>query len=82
MEILAENPDTFIQTKSDNLVAQIVSDQAKQIVDKISNSGFENTREDIMKLDEQFIKDGINPGSTADIIITGLFVALLGGLRF
>jgi triphosphoribosyl-dephospho-CoA synthase len=82
MEILADNPDTFIQTKSDKHVAQKVSDQAKQIVDKINNSGFENTREDIMKLDEQFIKDGINPGSTADIIIAGLFVALLGGLRF
>lgn len=82
MEILADNPDTFIQTKSDNHVAQKVSDQAKQIVDMINNSGFENTREDIIKLDEQFIKDGINPGSTADIIIAGLFVALSGGLRF
>jgi triphosphoribosyl-dephospho-CoA synthase len=82
MEILADNPDTFIQTKSDNRIAQIVSGQAKQIVDKINNSGFENSREDIMKLDELFIKDRINPGSTADIIIAGLFVALLGGLRF
>lgn len=81
MEMLARYPDTFVQTKFDSHVAETVSRQAGRIVDTINGSGFESARMDIMKLDEKFIKNGINPGSTADIIIAGLFVALMGGLK-
>jgi triphosphoribosyl-dephospho-CoA synthase len=34
------------------------------------------------EFDHKLLKKKINPGSTADIIIAGLFIALLGGLRF
>jgi triphosphoribosyl-dephospho-CoA synthase len=34
------------------------------------------------EFDNELLKKRINPGSTADIIIAGLFIALLGGLRF
>jgi triphosphoribosyl-dephospho-CoA synthase len=34
------------------------------------------------EFDYELLKKRINPGSTADIIIAGIFIALLGGLRF
>ena len=36
----------------------------------------------IKKFDTELLEKKINPGSTADIIIAGLFLSLLGGLRF
>jgi triphosphoribosyl-dephospho-CoA synthase len=82
LEILARNPDTFIQTKFDLERAKDVSGRARDIVERINNSGFEITKPDIEQFDEQLLSEGINPGSTADIIIAGLFVAFVGGLKF
>lgn len=36
----------------------------------------------VQALDAELLEKRINPGSTADIVIAGLFIALLGGLRF
>ena len=36
----------------------------------------------IGKLDEELLQKKINPGSTADITIAGLFISLLAGVRF
>ena len=36
----------------------------------------------VRAFDSELLEKGINPGSTADVIIAGLFIALLGGLRF
>jgi len=82
LEILAGNPDTFIRTKFDLERAKEVSGRARHIVERINSSGFENVKPDIEKFDEQLLSEGVNPGSTADIIIAGLFVALVGGLKF
>lgn len=82
LEILAENPDTFIRTKFDLERAKEVSGRALHIVDCINSSGFEIAKPDVEQFDEQLLSEGINPGSTADIIIAGLFVALIGGLKF
>jgi len=82
MEILAGNPDTFIQTKFDLERAKEVSGRALDIIERINSSGFEIVKPDIEQFDEQLLSEGINPGSTADIIIAGLFVALVGGLKF
>jgi triphosphoribosyl-dephospho-CoA synthase len=82
LEILAGNPDTFIRTKFDLERAEEVSGRAADIVERINSSGFENAKPDIEQFDEQLLSEGVNPGSTADIIIAGLFVALVGGLKF
>ena len=37
---------------------------------------------EIRKFDEELLNEGVNPGSTADIIIAGLFVSLFEGMRF
>ena len=84
LKILADNADTFIETKFDKHTAEEVSAQARRITYKLEDSGYniENILPEICNFDEDLLARNINPGSTADIIIGGLFIALLGGMRF
>ncbi|MEL4304942.1 triphosphoribosyl-dephospho-CoA synthase [Methanococcoides sp. LMO-2] len=84
LKLLSENPDTFIRTKTNIETAENVSVQAKYIISKIENNGYDLNafRGDIEDFDEKLLEKKLNPGSTADIIIAGIFIALLGGLRF
>lgn len=79
MDILSNYKDTFIQTKFDSKKAEEVSMRAKEILQK---GDIEEIREEIRSFDEDLLKGSINPGSTADIIIAGLFVSLFEGMRF
>ena len=81
MEMLAQNTDTFIQTKFDSKKAEEVSTRAAEILKK-GGGDMEVMRNDIHAFDRQLLDEGVNPGSTADIIIAGLFVVLFGGMRF
>jgi triphosphoribosyl-dephospho-CoA synthase len=78
MELLSSNKDTFIQTKFDDKKAEEVSLRAKEILQK---GDMDDIRGDIHSFDEELLRKGINPGSTADIIIAGLFVSLFEGMR-
>ncbi|NPE29844.1 fumarate hydratase [Methanococcoides sp. SA1] len=84
LKLLSDRPDTFIRTKTDENTAEEVSYQAKCIVSKLESSGYHMSPfwDDVGKFDELLLEKGLNPGSTADIIIAGLFISLLGGLRF
>ncbi|MCE8424691.1 MAG: triphosphoribosyl-dephospho-CoA synthase [Candidatus Methanoperedens sp.] len=79
MELLSQNKDTFIQTKFDRKKAEEVSLMAKKILEK---GDIDDVRDEICLFDEKLLKEGVNPGSTADIIIAGLFVSLFEGMRF
>ncbi len=79
MELLSSNKDTFIQTKFDSERAEKVSMRAKEILKK---GDIEEIRDRIRSFDEELLNEGVNPGSTADIIIAGLFVSLFEGMRF
>ncbi len=79
MELLSRNKDTFIQTKFDLKKAEEVSMRAKEILQNVDMDGI---RDEIHSFDEELLRKGINPGSTADIIIAGLFVSLFEGMRF
>ncbi len=79
MELLSSNKDTFIQTKFDNKKAEEVSLRAKEILQK---GDMDKMRDKIHSFDKELLSEGINPGSTADIIIAGLFVSLFEGMRF
>ncbi len=79
MELLSSNKDTFIQTKFDSKKAEEISMRAKKILQK---GDMDEIREEIRSFDESLLKEGVNPGSTADIIIAGLFVSLFKGMRF
>ena len=78
MEILSRNKDTFIQTKFDTKKAEEVSMRAGNILKGDMNRIMNRIR----KFDEELLNEGVNPGSTADIIIAGLFVSLFEGMRF
>ncbi len=79
MEILSRNKDTFIRTKFDDKKAKEVSMRAK----RISTTGdMDNIKKSILSFDEELLIEGVNPGSTADIIIAGLFISLFEGMRF
>ena len=84
LKTLAENEDSFINTKYDNETAAYVSEQARIIVKEIykKNQDFNTILPLIKKLDEELLEKKINPGSTADIVIAGLFISLLAGVRF
>ncbi len=84
LKILSENRDTFIQTKFDETTADYVSGRARDILleFKPQRSGFDAVRLAVEEFDDELLSKGINPGSTADIVIAGLFIALLGGVRF
>lgn len=94
LKLLSRYRDTFIETKFDTDTADYVSSRAGEILstweeasDNTESSGnttrdFEDLLPAVQEFDSELLKKRINPGSTADIIIAGLFVALLGGLRF
>lgn len=87
LKLLSRHRDTFIQTKFDIETADYVSSRAGEILSDWETSGktakdFASILPAVQKFDSELLEKRINPGSTADIIIAGLFVALLGGLRF
>jgi len=79
MELLSRNKDTFIQTKFNQKKAEEVSMRAKSILQK---GDMDKIMDGIRFFDEELLNEGVNPGSTADIIIAGLFVSLFEGMRF
>ena len=79
MELLSKYKDTFIQTKFDDRKAEEISFRAQNILKK---EELGDRMDDIYSFDDELIKEGVNPGSTADLIISGLFVSLFEGMRF
>jgi triphosphoribosyl-dephospho-CoA synthase len=88
LKLLSRHRDTFIQTKFDKATADYVSSRAGEILSAWEKSSGHTTRDfaallpAVQEFDSELLAKRINPGSTADIIIAGLFIALLGGLRF
>ncbi|HUV03466.1 MAG TPA: triphosphoribosyl-dephospho-CoA synthase [Desulfobacteria bacterium] len=74
IHLLSEEEDTFITMKSGAERSRYVKERAKQIV----TGGYK--RAEIEALDDELVREGLNPGSTADIIAAALFVSILGGL--
>ncbi|MDY6966418.1 MAG: triphosphoribosyl-dephospho-CoA synthase [Halobacteriota archaeon] len=74
LKALSEEPDTFIAVKFGEEKAISISKEALEVLD---GTGEEKIRE----FDERLIRDKINPGSTADIIVAAIFLALLDGLQ-
>lgn len=72
LELLAEERDSFVVTQHDLETAREVRRRAKAVL-----AGSESVEE----LAAEFVSRGINPGTTADIIAGGLFVALERGLE-
>lgn len=67
---LCEYPDSLVQRKFGEEVAKNVSREAGDLLKDFS---FDNLR----KWDDFLYKEGINPGTTADLVASSVFVALL-----
>ncbi|MDY6864377.1 MAG: triphosphoribosyl-dephospho-CoA synthase [Halobacteriota archaeon] len=74
LEALASEPDTLIAIKAGEEKAASVSREASTLLE-------DPDMEVIREFDDRLIEEGINPGSTADIIVSAIFLALLDGLR-
>ena len=72
VELLATEVDTFVVTQHDQETAREVRDRAEQVL-----TGDESAD----ALAEEFVERAINPGTTADIVAAGLFIALERGLE-
>jgi len=83
LKIVSEVPDTLIIRQHGIKIAKDYSNYAKKIISKGGLSNNEN-RKIINEWDNKLskMKVKINPGTTADLTVSTLFVALLSGLRF
>ena len=79
LQMLAETPDTFIRTKFGRRKSIEVSKHASMII--AGNRDLSSIKPGVHEFDRELIREKVNPGSTADIVIGGLFVALVRGLR-
>ena len=80
LSILAEVPDTQIRRINGPAVAEDASQRAKRAL-KLGGVFSAQGREAVRELD-RFLReedDGLNPGTTADLVTASLFVALLSG---
>lgn len=71
LRLLAEEPDTFIVKQHDRTTAEEATERVREALD---GEG------DPEALAEEFVRQGINPGTTADLTAAALFIALERGL--
>ncbi|MFD1643169.1 triphosphoribosyl-dephospho-CoA synthase [Halohasta litorea] len=71
VDLLAERPDTHVATSHGEAAAREVSKRAAAVEGDLAAAA---------ELSDEFVEDGYNPGTTADITAAALFVALERGL--
>lgn len=71
LELLAVEPDTFVAKRHDRETAEAVTERARAVLD--GDASAEGLADDL-------VARGINPGTTADVVAGGLFVALERGM--
>jgi triphosphoribosyl-dephospho-CoA synthase len=72
LALLSRELDTFVITNHDRETAYEVRRRANEVLDG---------EESVHRFAEDLVDRGINPGTTADIVAGGLFVALERGLE-
>lgn len=71
LELLAEEPDAFVAKRHGTAAAERASEGARAVL-----AG----ERDADELAEALVDEGINPGTTADLVAAGLFIALERGV--
>ena len=72
LDLLSAEPDTLVAKKYDQGKALYVQGLAIDVLER---------RMTLDELSRRLFIENINPGSTADIVIAGLFIALLNGMK-
>jgi triphosphoribosyl-dephospho-CoA synthase len=70
LELLADEVDTFVRTQHDRATAERATERAGAALDGDV---------DPETLAEEFVAEGVNPGTTADVVAAGLFISLEHG---
>lgn len=70
---LAERPDTLVAKRRGEETATEVMDRAAELT---RTAGSASDREAVESFANELVSQGINPGTTADLIAAGLFIAL------
>lgn len=73
LDLLADEPDTFIAKKHGRDIAEKTMEKAREV---------RNGSQNLAIFDRACIDAGINPGSTADILIGALYIALGEGWQW
>ncbi len=83
VSLMASHPDSLIARKCGDSIAQESSIRAQKVAD-LENSDGESWLRELAELDFWLRSDGHrrNPGTSADLIAAGIFVALWSGERF
>ena len=76
LKILSKIPDSHIQRKFGDKIAKKTSNQANDLLkildtERINRDSFD---EQLSELDYEYKKQGINPGTTADLLVAGLMI--------
>jgi triphosphoribosyl-dephospho-CoA synthase len=72
LDLLADEPDTFVAKKYDMEKALYVQGLSIDVLER---------RMTLNELSNRLYQEKINPGSTADVVIAGIFIVLLRGMR-
>ena len=73
LELLSSVPDTFIVKEHGEEVADQTRTRAREVLDR---------KRSLEAFDEECIAGGVNPGSTADVLIAAIYVALGEGWQW
>ncbi|WP_226006561.1 triphosphoribosyl-dephospho-CoA synthase [Natrinema salinisoli] len=73
LSALADRPDTLVATRHGEATARDVTERAAELV---ADDALERDRDAVETFADELVDRGINPGTTADIVAAGLFVAL------
>ncbi len=82
LSLLAEQPDTHVRRRNGARVAKDLCDQAKAMRRVFLQGGNEACVDrELESMDSRLKKAGINPGTTADLVVAGHFLARLRDIR-
>ena len=76
LEVLSNMPDSHIERKFGHKIAKKTSNQANDLLkilvtERINQDSLNNR---LRELDYEYKKQGINPGTTADLLVAGLMI--------
>ncbi|MFC3958416.1 triphosphoribosyl-dephospho-CoA synthase [Halovivax cerinus] len=76
LSLLAERPDTLVVTRHGESVAADVRERASTLAER---DAVVTDRPAVTTFADDLVAEGINPGTTADLVAAGLFIALERG---
>ncbi len=83
--MLSKTPDSLIASKHGSEKAFEIKNTFKNLLEE--NNFYENIDlnsliSEVKRIDSEMVFEKLNPGSLADITSAGIFLSILGGLKF